>query len=112
MIGQYASLLMPAIERAGEGYTLEDVEREVSEGRAIFWPGEHAAAVTCVHEVKAMHIWAAGGDMRELMRMESSLETLSRQIDCHLMMAGGRDGWARALRPLGWNAFVVKDLRK
>lgn len=108
---------MPYLERALSrnvtGDTLDDVLAEIRAGRAWFWPGRNAAAVTRIHEMRTMHIWLGGGDMSELKAMCAPAEDLGRAMGCtHLTLNSPRDGWARALRPLGWREqrLVLKDI--
>lgn len=102
--------LEAALAQSPEGFTLADLRREVETGKALLWPGKNAAAVTYIRPLKAMHIWAAGGDINELKIMSASLEGLSADMGCDAIMAGGREGWGRALRSLGYNSYVLKEL--
>lgn len=102
--------LQAALAQSSEGFTLDDLRHEVVTGNALLWPGKDSAAVTYVRPLRAMHIWLAGGDMRELKDMSASLEHLSREHGCDAIMAGGREGWGRALRSLGYNSYVLKEL--
>jgi hypothetical protein len=110
MLSHCEPYIAAALARGGEGFTFADVVREVEAGQAILWPGLNSAAVTYVRPMKAMHVWTAGGDLGELLEMARAAEVLSRNLGCDAIMAGGRDGWARALRPLGWNSYVLKEL--
>ncbi len=98
-----------ALARSEEGYTFDDVARMVESGEAILCPAEKSAAVTRVRQIKAMHIWAAGGDINELRDMSHAAEKLSRDLGCEAIMACGREGWARALRPIGYRHYVLKE---
>jgi len=107
---QCAPHLEAALAQSGEGFTLADIRHEVETGKALLWPGKRSAAVTYIRPIKAMQIWAAGGDMNELRDMSASLEHLSRELGCDAIMAGGREGWGRALRSLGYNSYVLKEI--
>jgi hypothetical protein len=111
MLDRCAPFIEAALARSNEGFTMDDIAREVASGQAILWPGLNSAAVTYVRPMKAMHVWAAGGDLGELREMAKAAEVLSVKLGCNAIMAGGRDGWARALRPLGWNSYVLKELQ-
>lgn len=100
-----------ALRAGGEGFSLDDIRAEVASGKALLWPGKRSAAVTYIRPMTAMHIWVAGGDMSELKDMSAALEHFSREAGCDAVMAGGRDGWSRALRSLGYNSYVLKELR-
>jgi hypothetical protein len=110
MLSHCEPYIAAALARGGEGFTFADVVREVEAGQAILWPGDRSAAVTYVRPMKAMHVWCAGGDLGELRNMVLEAERLSREIGCDTIMAGGRDGWARALRATGWQSYAMKEL--
>jgi len=110
MLDRCAPFLEAALARADEGFTMDDIAREVASGQAILWPGLNSAAVTYVRPMKAMHVWAAGGDLGELREMAKAAEALSVRLGCDAIMAGGRDGWARALRATGWQSYAMKEL--
>ena len=39
-------LIEAALDRGGDPYAIEDIERLLASGEALFWPGRKCAAVT------------------------------------------------------------------
>jgi hypothetical protein len=94
-----------ALKRDGL-YTLADARLEVEAGKTLFWHGKQAAALT--EPSRDMHIWAAGGSLKELIEMERDCCNWSRARGFDRMTIDGRKGWERALP--GYRALLVKDL--
>lgn len=93
-----ASWLVPALDGS---HSFDDVWRGVLAGEFHFWPGERSAAVCEVVEHprrRDYHVWLAGGDIRELTKMERSASAFARAIGCDRITLQGRKGWARALK--------------
>jgi hypothetical protein len=105
-----APWLKPALDRADEGLSLEDVRRMVETGRAGLLPGQKSAAVIRVQKV--FHTWLAGGDLSELLHMEEIATGWARDQGCERMTLIGRKGWARVLASRGYvrDELLVKDL--
>lgn len=93
--------LLKALRRGGEGDTLEDLERALSEGWALLWHGERSAMVTTRHGPE-MHVWLGCGDMQELKAMAPGVFAHARAVGCTDMTINGRAGWSRALKDLGF----------
>lgn len=91
----------PYIADALEGaYTLEDVYREIEEGRAQFWPMRRSAVVTRIHRYprgRVLRIWIAGGDLDELLGYLPAVDNYAREQDCNRVEIEGRKGWAKVL---------------
>ncbi len=102
-----ARFLEPALD---EGWTLERLKAECAQGRAALWPGRRSAAVSELNT--RFHIWAAGGELDELLAMERAAEAHARAWGCDQMSLDGRKGWARVLAPKGYRRIemLVKDL--
>lgn len=98
--------LRRAMERDNAGHTLAEARAEVDAGKTLLWPGKHSAALT--EPTRDMHIWAAGGDLRELIEMERACCDWSRARGFDRMTIEGRKGWERALT--GYRTLLVKDL--
>jgi len=80
---------------------------DLASGQAQLWVGETAAMVTqCVDEPagRSLHVWLAGGDLAEILRLKPGVEAWGRAQGCSRVTLNGRKGWARVLRPLG---FVI-----
>lgn len=91
-----------------ETHTIDDIARGVEEGRFHFWPGERAAAITCVNvfpRAQYLNVFLAGGDMEELLAMVPSFKSWGRHLGCSKLTLFGRAGWKRVLRD--WQQEVV-----
>ena len=110
MLEQYRPLIEAALARSHEGFTFEDIASEIARGDAMFWPGRESAAVTYVRPMKAMWIWCAGGNAKELAYMSASCEAEAKRLGCDVVMAGGRSGWSRVLEPIGYRPHVLKEI--
>lgn len=111
-LSDYEHLILPSLKHSN-GATIEEVRADIAAGRAQMWPGQKSVAVTHFHEAKEMVLWLVGGDMRELLEMERSVEAYAREQGCTRMVAeGGRDGWTRVLPRVGYveKRVLVKDL--
>lgn len=104
---QVAPFLEPAL---ADGWTLEQVRREVDAGMAQLWIGNGAASVTEAQTNRDFHFWLAGGSLDELLNMHASAEEHARAWDCERMTLRGRDGWIKPLKALGYQVMLVKDL--
>lgn len=107
--------IQAALDHDGDHYTIEDVWRDVSEGRATFWSGKRSAVISQFWNfprARVCHYWLAGGDMGELLdEMMPVIEGWAKAQGCSETSLGGRKGWQRALAPYGFElAFTV--LRK
>ena len=98
--------LLPALQDGTEADLLRDLYR----GEARMWLGERAAIVT-QHVDRCLHVWLAGGDLREIVEMRVGVEAYARALGCQEITITGRRGWERVLRQHG---FSLRDgeLRK
>lgn len=95
--------LIPALDGDSE----EKVAHQVASGFAQLWPGERSAMVTqCLKEPPQLHVWLAGGDLEELLRMIPAMSAWGRAMGLRWATINGRSGWARVLRGHG---FVLRD---
>jgi hypothetical protein len=90
----------------GTTHTLAEARAEVEQGKTLFWPGRLSAALT--EPCRDMHIWSAGGDLKELIEMERACSDWSKAHGFERMTIDGRKGWERALT--GYRTLLVKDL--
>ena len=109
-LGALAPILQKALDRGRQGYTLADVDAELATGDAILWVGRNACAVTQHLDNKVLHVWLAGGPLDELQEAEAGLVALAQHLGCTAITAEGRDGWARALKELGWRSILRKEV--
>jgi hypothetical protein len=89
--------LIPACE---DGWTIEDVEREIRSRRATLWPLQRSAVVTQIQtrpSGRVLLIWLAGGELGELIANLSAMDNYARVHDCVSIECNGRPGWERVL---------------
>ena len=107
-------LLRPAL---GERpiYTLQDVEKEIAEGRSFLWAGERSAIAVSVNDhstgERSLDAWLAGGDLREILSAVQPIENWARTAGCTQIHVNGREGWARVLASRGYRPWTY-TLRK
>lgn len=78
---------------------------EIRSGRAQLWAGEGGAVVTqCVEAPsgRSLHIWLAGGSLPGVLALRPGIEAWARGLGCEAITIEGRGGWARVLRPHGY----------
>lgn len=100
--------LTAALSRSDDDWTLEAVIAEVEAGRAHLWPGERSAGVTSGG--RDLRIWLAGGDLRELLRMQESVEAWARAMGFASLSIVGRPGWDRIMKARGYRPALIKEL--
>jgi hypothetical protein len=104
----------PWIEAALEGgfYDIAHIEAMLKRpaNPAQFWPGKNAAIVTEVQDHgshRVLFVWAAGGDMDEIIAMAPGIEAVGRLLGCQYAMSEGRSGWQRVMKRHGFETFSV-----
>lgn len=108
--------LQAALERAGGTHTITDVVEAVAEGRMQFWPAPRGCAVTEIVKYpskKVLHIFLAGGELDQIVDMDSSAAEFARMNGCTAMTIAGRKGWARVLKDKGYevaHTVLAKEL--
>lgn len=109
-----------ALSRGGDLFSIEDVERDIVDGHAYFWPGKRCAAVTNFIGTKnrAVNFWLLGGDLHELVdHMRPVIETWAEHQGCTRTMgvfSKGRRGWVRVLERFGYaplSTVLSKELK-
>jgi len=97
--------LEAALKYAGGTHTLEDVVEAVAEGKMQFWPAPRGCAVTELIQFprkKVLHVFLAGGEMDQIIDMDSSAVEFARINGCTGMSIAGRKGWSKVLRHKGY----------
>ena len=97
--------LEAALERSGGTHTLSDVVQAIQEGTMQFWPAPRGCAVTEIvnyPQKKVLHIFLAGGEMDQIVDMDSSAVEFAKMNGCTGMSIAGRKGWARVLKEKGY----------
>lgn len=95
--------------------TEADLLADLTYGRAQLWAGERAALVTeCVEDAlgPCLHVWLAGGDLKEIMMLKPGIEAWGRGRGCERVTLDGREGWARVLRRHGYEQNGIELERR
>lgn len=98
-----------------ELYEIEDVECKIKEGTFLLWTGKQSAMITEIIEFprkKTCNLLFCGGDYKELVEITKTIEEFCRLSGITKIFGGGRRGWLRKIKHLGWkNEFLIsKDL--
>jgi hypothetical protein len=94
-----------ALPYAGGTHELLDIEAGIAAGRFGLIPRERSAfvvEVTVYPQLKALHIFLAGGDLSELKAFDPHMDQIGRSLGCSRITIAGRKGFARALKDLGY----------
>lgn len=108
MDGDKALRLLDAAITRSEGQTSRDeVLGELLSGRATVFPGKASVMICTLHEdqdgKREGHVWLAAGNLSELRGpLREQAEQWARLNGADTASIDGRDGWARALRGVGF----------
>jgi hypothetical protein len=96
-------------------YTLEDVEDRISRGIFHIWAGKNSAFVTefvTFPRCTIMNLLFCGGNYEELESMLPYIEAFAKKAGCKRLYGGGRKGWIRKIKHLGFEEHytIKKDL--
>ena len=88
--------------------TVEDLQAEVDAGAATLWTGERSAVFTRITG-SVCECAPAGGDLAEILGPgREAIEAWAQERGCtQILIQAGRDGWARALAPYGYEQVAV-----
>ena len=93
------------------GYT-NDIKKRIKAGLMYIWPAKDSVMITEFADYpryRVLNIIFLGGDYKELEEMLPSVEEFARQCDCKQIIGGGRKGWIKKLKPLGFEQmYLVK----
>jgi hypothetical protein len=106
--------LTVALEHAGEGFTIGDLEGMLAAGKALLWLGNRGVLVTVLYDDPSgrfLHVWLGTGDIRELVSMEPGISAWARARGCLYSSINGRKGWSRVFKDVGFKEFDG-ELRK
>ena len=98
-----------------DSYTIDHVEDKISRGLFHLWAGKRSALVTefvIFPNHKVLNLLFCGGDYNELVEMLPSIEAFARAAECKRLYGGGRKGWSRTLKHLGFEEehMIRKEL--
>lgn len=92
-------------------YTLAHLDDLITSGRAKVMASERAAIViepkTYPTGAVVVNGLVAAGDLDEIKTLIAAAEQIGRDAGCIGAVIESRDGWARALKPLGYEVFQV-----
>ena len=108
----------PFIEKAvkyQDSYTINDIEDKIRSGIFHLWPGKRSAYITefvLYPQEKALNLLFCGGDYKELEQMLPSIEAFAKAAGIKRLYGGGRKGWIRKIKHLGFKTeyLIRKDL--
>ena len=88
--------------------TVEDLRRDVDEGRAAVWRGERSA-VFVRKDGPICEVAPAAGDLAEIIEVgRPAIEAWAFENECTAIhIQAGRAGWVRALAPYGYEEVAV-----
>ena len=93
-------------------YNLSDIKERIKAGLMYIWPAKDSVMITefaNYPRYRVLNLIFLGGDYKELEEMLPSVEEFARQCDCKQIIGGGRKGWIRRLKPLGFEQmYLVK----
>jgi hypothetical protein len=94
-----------ALPYAGGTHTIQDIEIELRRGHLALMAGQKSAMLCEVRNYPrlcALHIFLAGGDLKELKSFNAMMDNAARNLGCSRISIAGRHGWERALNDLGY----------
>lgn len=108
----------PYIEKAmkyQDLYTIDDVCSKIEDGSFLLWPGTRSAMVTefvDFPQKRVCNLIFCGGDYKELKEITDHVEIFAKKMNCTALYGGGRKGWLKKIKHLGWKSEYVirKDL--
>jgi hypothetical protein len=98
-----------------DSYTIDDIEDKIRGGIFHLWPGKKSAYITefvMFPQLNAMNLLFCGGDYKELEEMLPHIEEFAKKAGIQRLYGGGRKGWTRKLKHLGFETeyLIRKDL--
>jgi len=95
-------------------HTIDDVLEIVQRGDAQFWHYPDAAVVTELMDYpqkRVLRYWLAGGNLKTLLKAESSIRYWSQLWGCVGIEIIGRKGWHRVLKGFKQTGIILaKDM--
>ena len=106
--------LEAAMEHNGGTHTFDDLTMMVLQGRLRLWSTDNSVALTEIVEYprqKHYHVFAAGGDLTEIVDTIPTIEQAARDAGCCKLTLSGRKGWSRVLVSGGWTEQFTTCVR-
>jgi hypothetical protein len=110
----FRSVLEEAMEHNGGTHTFDDLTVMVLQGRLRLWSTPNSVALTEIVEYprqKHYHVFAAGGDLTEIVDTIPTIEQAARDAGCCKLTLSGRKGWSRVLVSGGWTEQFTTCVR-
>jgi hypothetical protein len=93
-------------------YNLSDIKEKIGQGVFHIWPGKDAFYISSFGEFpkyRILNLFLCGGNYEELEEMLKSIEQFAKQWECKYLYGGGRKGWLRKIKHLGFEQeYIVK----
>lgn len=102
--------LEAVMDHNGGTHTFDDLTMMVLQGRLRLWSTKNSVALTEIVEYprqKHYHVFAAGGDLTEMLDTIPQLEQAARDAGCCKLTLSGRRGWAK----VGWTEQFTTCVR-
>ena len=93
-------------------YNLTDIKEKIRLGMFHIWGGKDSVMITEFVEypqLKALNLLFCGGNYKELEAMMPSFEKFAKNFGCKRIYGGGRKGWLRKIKHLGFQQeYLIK----
>jgi len=94
-----------------DDYEIQDVECKIEDGTFLLWTGKQSAIITEFIEfpqTKTCNLIFCGGDFDEIVKMTETIEEFCRISGVTKIYGGGRKGWLKKIKHLGWkNEYLI-----
>lgn len=105
-----------ALEYSHGTHDIQDIFECVAQGTLEFWPGKHCALISQVVQYpkkKMIHVFLAGGDIKEIEAMEPDIVAWAKQQGCEALSLTGRPGWTKSfLNNIGYKNTQVQMIKE
>jgi hypothetical protein len=104
-----------ALKYCNGTHSYEDVVQSISKGMMQLWPAPRGCMVTEIviyPRKKVLNIFLAGGELDQLLDMNSDMNAWAKEQGCTGGSLTGRVGWKKVLEPMGWklaHSHFVKE---
>jgi len=105
-----------ALDKDDNTHSFIDVVEGVMSGHMQLWAGEKGCAVTeivCYPNKKVLHVFLAGGKLKEITDMHEDAVKWAKAQGCVGMTIVGRKGWKKVFQNEGWkekHMVLAKEL--
>ena len=97
--------LEAALEYSGGTHVFDDIVVGVRTGEMQLWPtprGCILTELTCYPRKKVINVFLGGGELDQIMDMQSDLIKWAKSQGCSALTMTGRKGWIKPLLKAGW----------